>query len=51
MVLGDVILEKVTPQRARDTYGVVIDPEGRTVNWEETQRLRQSLRHPVVARS
>ena len=51
MVLGDVILEKVTPQRARDTYGVVIDPEGRTVNWEETQRLRQSLRHPAAARS
>jgi N-methylhydantoinase B len=42
-VLSDVIEEKVSLQRARDTYGVVLDVEGRTVDLDETLRLRGKL--------
>ena len=43
-VLWDVIEEKVTPERAREVYGVVLDPEQRTIDWEATHRLRQQMR-------
>ena len=43
-VLEDIIEEKVTPQRARDVYGVVVNPEGRTVDWEATLKLRHEMK-------
>ena len=43
-VLEDVIEEKVSDQRARDVYGVVVDLEHRTVDWEATYNLRQRRR-------
>jgi N-methylhydantoinase B len=43
-VLQDVIEGKVSVQRAREVYQVAIDLENRTVNTNETQRLR-SDRH------
>ena len=43
-VLEDVIEEKVSDQRARDVYGVVVDLEHRTVDWEATYNLRQHRR-------
>ena len=42
-VLWDVIEEKVSPQRAHDVYGVVVDTEKRTIDWEATRKLRQEL--------
>ncbi len=42
-VLRDVLDEKVTVDAAREQYGVVLDPQALTVDWEQTQRLRQSL--------
>lgn len=42
-VLWDVIEERVSPQRAREVYVVVLDPEQRTIDWEATQKLRQEL--------
>ena len=50
-VLWDVIEEKVSPQRAREVYGVVVDMEGRTIDWEATRRLRQEMRHSVATHS
>ena len=44
MVLADVIAEKVMPQRARQTYGVVLDVEKRQVDWSATERLRKEMR-------
>ena len=41
MVLWDVIEEKVSVQRAQDTYGVVVNPEHRTIDWETTHNLRR----------
>ena len=43
-VLEDVIEEKVSPQRARNTYGVVINTDTRTIDWEATEKLRADLR-------
>ena len=43
-VLSDVIEEKIAVERARDVYGVLVDTEQRTVDWEETTRLREALR-------
>ena len=43
-VLWDVIEEKVTPERVLEVYGVVLDPEQRTIDWEATHRLRQQMR-------
>jgi N-methylhydantoinase B len=40
-VLWDVIEEKVSLQRARDVYGLVIDMEFRAIDWERTRRLRE----------
>ena len=42
-VLWDVIEEKVSPERARNVYGVVIDAKNRTIGWEETRLLREEL--------
>ena len=42
MVLKDVFLEYVTPERARDVYGVAI--ENGEVNPDETRKLRDALR-------
>jgi N-methylhydantoinase B len=46
LVLRDVREEKVSPQRARDVYGVVIDPRDGTIDAEATQRLRQAMGGP-----
>ena len=43
-VLSDVIEGKIAVERARDVYGVLVDTEQRTVDWEETTRLREALR-------
>ena len=43
-VLADVIDGKVTPERARDAYGVVVDVERREVDVEATAALRRKLR-------
>ena len=50
-VLTDVKDEKVTLVGAREHYGVVIDPETLSIDWEQTKRLRQSHqpRTPLVA--
>jgi N-methylhydantoinase B len=41
LVLLDVVNGKVTPGRARDVYGIVVDGKKRTVDLEATRRLRQ----------
>jgi N-methylhydantoinase B len=41
-VQQDVRDEKVTVEAAREQYGVVLDPQNLTVDWEQTKRLRQS---------
>lgn len=41
LVLSDVINGKVTPDRAHDVYGVVVDCEKRVVDSEATRQLRQ----------
>jgi N-methylhydantoinase B len=43
LVLRDVREEKVSLQRAREVYGVAIDPRGWTIDAETTRRLRQDL--------
>jgi N-methylhydantoinase B len=43
-VLSDVIEEKVTAERARDVYGVVIDMGRREIDAEATRRRREELR-------
>lgn len=48
----DVQDEKVTIEAARQQYGVVIDPQRLTVDWEQTKRLRlsrQTQEPPVAA--
>ena len=42
LVLEDVVAENVTPERARDVYGVVVDKAGRKVDSDATHRLRVS---------
>ena len=46
LVLWDVVNGKVSPERARTTYGVALDLENRRVDQEETQRLRSSHKAP-----
>jgi N-methylhydantoinase B len=46
MVLADVKGEKVTLTGAREQYGVVIDPQTLSIDWEQTARLRQSRQEP-----
>jgi len=44
LVLGDVLDGYVTPQGARDDYGVVIDPDSFRVDYQATEKLRQERR-------
>ncbi|MGP6177693.1 hydantoinase B/oxoprolinase family protein [Microbacterium sp. A196] len=43
-VLGDVVYGVVSIAAARDTYGVVLDRDGSSVDAEATQELRRALR-------
>lgn len=43
-VLRDVVNEKVSLEKAREEYGVVVDPDARLVDSLETARRRESLR-------
>ena len=43
LVLNDYIAERVSRQRARDIYGVVIDAQTRLVDSEATEQLRRQL--------
>ena len=45
-VLADVKDEKVTIAGAWEQYGVVIDPQSLSVNWEKTVQLRQGRQQP-----
>jgi N-methylhydantoinase B len=45
-VLEDVRLGKLSQQRARDAYGVVVDSTGRTVDAGATAALRAELQRP-----
>ena len=42
LVLDDVVAEIITPERARDVYGVAVDKKLRQVDLEATRQLRQS---------
>ncbi|WP_254864701.1 hydantoinase B/oxoprolinase family protein [Halovivax gelatinilyticus] len=44
LVLQDVIDEKVSVEKARDVYGVVVDRSNREIDLEETERLRSERR-------
>ena len=44
LVLEDVVNGIVSLEKARTEYGVVIDPKTMKVNFEETEKLRKSLR-------
>lgn len=44
LVLQDVIAEKVSAERAREVYGLVVDGERRRVDAPATQELRADLR-------
>ena len=48
-VLADVKDEKLTIGHARKQYAVVIDPQDLTVDWEQTDALRQDRSAPVAA--
>jgi N-methylhydantoinase B len=48
-VLVDVKDEKLTVAAAREQYGVVIDPQSLSVDWEKTATLRQKRTEPAVA--
>jgi N-methylhydantoinase B len=43
-VLADVLAERVSSQRAREAYGVVIDPQTATVDEPSTTQLRAEMR-------
>jgi hypothetical protein len=47
--LTDVKDEKLTIAAAREQYGVVIDPQSLSVDWEKTTALRQRRAEPVAA--
>jgi N-methylhydantoinase B len=42
-VLEDVIDGKISPDSARDDYGVVLDPEARSIDFAATERRRAAL--------
>ncbi len=44
LVLQDVVEEKVSPQRARAKYGVVVDGANRQVDQAATAKLREAQR-------
>ena len=48
-VLADVKDDKLTLAAAREQYGVVIDPQGFTIDREKTTALRQKRIEPAVA--
>ena len=48
-VLRDVVEEKITPAHARETYGVVVDATGRTVDRRATRALRAAKARPAGA--
>jgi N-methylhydantoinase B len=51
LVLEDILNGKVTPQAAKEEYGVVLDTGGRDLNQSSTTRLRAELmqkRGPVT---
>jgi N-methylhydantoinase B len=48
-VLADVKDDKLTLAAAREQYGVVIDPQGFTIDREKTTALRQKRTEPAVA--
>jgi N-methylhydantoinase B len=48
-VLEDVLAEHITPERARDVYGVMVDNERGQVDVEATRRLRASRAHQPEA--
>ena len=39
-VLSDVLNEKVSEEKARNEYGVMIDTEHRAIDWDATEQLR-----------
>ena len=43
LVLQDVVAELITPQRAREIYGVVVDVEQRQVDHAATTKLREQM--------
>lgn len=43
IVLMDFLDDKVSREHARNQYGVVFDGDGRSVDWEETERLRKAM--------
>jgi N-methylhydantoinase B len=48
MVLLDVVEGKITVDRARDVYGVVVDPERLTLDREATLALRQGRQNALA---
>lgn len=48
-VLGDVINEKISVQKARDVYGVAVDRETREVDRNATERIRAERRDGTAA--
>ena len=42
-MLDDVLDEKLSPEYAREVYGVVLEASGRRVDQQATSRLRQEL--------
>jgi N-methylhydantoinase B len=48
-VLIDVKDEKLTVAAAREQYGVVIDAQSLSVDWDKTAALRQKHAEPVAA--
>jgi N-methylhydantoinase B len=49
-VLQDIRLGKLTPERARTTYGVALTPDGRFIDQETTEQLRaQMVSRPEVS--
>jgi N-methylhydantoinase B len=44
LVLHDVLDELLSVEKARDSYGVIIDPENLTVDHEQTRALREARR-------
>ena len=48
LVRLDVIEGKITLERAREVYGVSIDPEAMTIKREETLALRQNMQNVLA---
>jgi N-methylhydantoinase B len=48
-VVTDVAEGKISIERAREVYGVVIYPEQRTLDHERTLALRSRVKEPLVA--